>query len=83
MAEIVISQFSNDLFFQIKDEEYGVLEVKGMIPEKFRFFSLFHRDHVWLKDGKRGVDVEFFKGKPLSAMVSMGQVSVATKALLI
>jgi hypothetical protein len=50
--------------------------VKGTIPEKFRFFALFHRDHVWLKDGKRGMNVEFFKGKPLSEMVRMGQVKV-------
>ena len=48
--------------------------MKGMVPEKFRFFALFHRDHVWLRDGKRGVDVDFFKQKPLSAMVSLGQV---------
>jgi hypothetical protein len=51
-----------------------VIEVKGSDPQPFRFFSLFNRDTVWLKDGKRGVDVEFFRDKPLSAMVQIGQV---------
>ena len=37
---------------------------------------------MWLRDGKRGVEVDFFKDKPLSAMVSKGQaVNVSARSI--
>ena len=54
--------------WDIKNESYGILEVN--LPRSVRFFALFHKEDVYLKDGKRAVEHDFFMDKPLSEMVS-------------
>jgi hypothetical protein len=69
--------------WEIRDDNFGVIEIKGTSPQIFRFFALFHREDMWLRDGKRGVDVDFFKHKPLSAMCKAGQpVNLIARSIL-
>lgn len=65
---------SQAVVWQVKDDQCGIIELSGGLPNnKYRFFALFHKEQVWLKDGQRGCEVDFFKNQPLSAMVQVGQ----------
>ena len=55
---------------EIKNEDFGIVETN---VDGKKFYCFFHRSNVWLRDGKRGVEVDFFRDKPLSAMVTNGQ----------
>lgn len=66
------------------DENFGTVEIKGTRPKPFRFFALFHRDDVWLRDGKKGITVDFFKNKPLSQMCKVGQpVNLIARSIVV
>ena len=54
---------------EIKNEDFGIVETN---VDGKKFYCFFHRSNVWLRDGKRGVEVDFFRDKPLSAMVTNG-----------
>lgn len=70
--------------YDIKNESFGSIEIKGTRPKPFRFFALFHKDDVWLRDGKKGITVDFFKHKPLIEMCKPGQpVNVVARSLLV
>ena len=56
---------------EIFDDEYGMIQVKILNEE--RFFSVFHREDIYWKDGKRAVEHIFFKDKPLKDIVSKGR----------
>ena len=58
--------------WEIFDDEYGMIQVKILNEE--RFFSIFHREDIYLKDGKRAVDHIFFRDKPLKDIVSFVQI---------
>ena len=65
---------------EIKNADFGIIELVFKGTKKF--YCFFHRKNVWLRDGKRGVDVEFFREKPLEAMVSKGQpVNVSARSI--
>ena len=59
--------------WEIKDENFGTIEIRGERPSRYRFFALFHKSDVWLRDGKHGLSVDFFKHKPLQEMCKVGQ----------
>ena len=59
--------------WEIKDENFGIIEIRGERPSRYRFFALFHKSDVWLRDGKYGLGVDFFKHKPLREMCKVGQ----------
>ena len=66
------------------EENFGTIEIKGTRPKTFRFFCLFHRDDVWLRDGKRGISVDYFKNKPLKEMCRVGQpVNVIARSIIV
>lgn len=70
--------------WEIRDDNFGIVEVKGRDPINFRFFALFHKDDVWLRDGKRGVHVDFFKHKPLKEMCKVGQpCNIIARSILV
>ncbi len=52
---------------EVFDENFGAVEVRAMGADKFT--ALFHREDVYLNDGKRAVEQEFFRDKPLRVMV--------------
>ena len=58
--------------WEITDGEFGIIEVKGERP-RCRFLALFHKNDVWLRDGKQGCKVDFFKQRPLQEMCKVGQ----------
>jgi hypothetical protein len=72
ICELTPKQLGNPVavVWEIKDESCGIIELKYRSPFPARFFALFHRDDVYLKDGKRAIEHEFFRDKPLSVMVS-------------
>jgi hypothetical protein len=57
--------------WEVKDAEFGVIQIKFAPPEEERLFVLFHREDVYLPDGIRAVSHPFFKDKPLSVIVSL------------
>ena len=72
------------IVYDIKDEQFGSIEIKGIRPKPFRFFALFHKDDVWLRDGKKATSVDFFRNKPLSEMCRVGQpVNVMARSILV
>ena len=56
---------------EVKDYEYGIIQIQ--FNKEDRLFSLFHRDDVYLPDGKRAVAHQYFKDKPLDMIVTVGQ----------
>ena len=54
---------------EVKDYEYGIIQIQ--FNKEDRLFSLFHRDDVYLPDGKRAVAHQYFKDKPLDMIVSL------------
>ncbi len=61
----------------IFDDNYGRLEVVVGGDRGDRFGVLFHREDVYLRDGKRAIHHEFFKDKPLGTMVKQcGRVNL-------
>ena len=70
--------------YDMKDDNFGTIEIKGTRPKPFRFFALFHKDDVWLRDGKRGTSVDFFRHKPLREMCKPGQpVNVIARSIMV
>ena len=49
------------------DRDFGIIELK--MPGHF-VQVLFHRESVYLRDGKRAIDLDFFRDKDISDMVS-------------
>ena len=70
--------------YDFKDDNYGTIEIKGTRPKPFRFFCLFHKDDIWLRDGKRGISVDFFRSKPVREMAKTGQpVNVIARSIMV
>ena len=69
--------------WEITDEEFGIIEVQGERP-RCRFLALFHKNDVWLRDGKQGCKVDFFKQRPLKEMCKVGQpVNLIARSILV
>ena len=69
--------------WEITDDEFGIIEIKGERP-RCRFLALFHKTDVWLRDGKQGCKVDFFKQKPLQDMCKVGQpVNLIARSILV
>ena len=68
---------------EIKDEEFGIAQITFEPPEEERMYCLFHRDDIYLPDGKRALDHPFFKNKPLDVIASVGQeVDISARLIL-
>jgi len=46
--------------WELFDDDFGAIELK-LTEKNVRFICLFHREDVYLKDGKHAVEHEFFK----------------------
>ena len=69
--------------WEIHDDDFGSIEIKGEQP-KCRFLALFHKSDVWLRDGKHGCNVDFFRNKPLQEMCKAGQpVNLIARSILV
>jgi len=72
VADVVDPVASRDLepaqakVLEVVDDNYGVIRLDS---RRSRLHALFHREDVYLRDGKRAVDHEFFADKPLASMV--------------
>lgn len=57
---------------EIFNDDYGIIEVNlTRMGQHLRYFAIFHRDDVYLPDGKRAKDHDYFRNKPLRNMASL------------
>ena len=56
---------------EIKNQDFGIIEIRFGPPKEALLKALFHREDVYMVDGARAVNHNFFKDKPLNDMVGL------------
>ena len=69
--------------WELRDDDFGIIEIKGDRP-MCRFLALFHKSDVYMRDGKQGCKVEYFKHRTLKDMCKVGQpVNLIARSILV